>query len=67
MTNDNVIHHTEQTELNRILEQDKCNHNFQYQGELTKYFAYACAECDKVYWVNKKDKKSATEQVQNNN
>ena len=66
MTEGNVIHHQEQTELNRLLEQDKCNHNFQYQGELTKYFAYACTECDKVYWVSKKDKESETKQVQNN-
>jgi len=50
-----MIHHTEQTELNRLLEQDNCDHNFQYQGALDKYFSYFCTECGKVYWVNRHD------------
>ena len=38
--------------LKEFLKLDDCDHDFSYQGVISKYFSYVCSLCGKSYLVN---------------
>ena len=48
-----AFHIEEQVALEIQRKQVECVHDYRYQGEIGKYFSYACKKCYKVYWVER--------------
>tara|TARA_Y100001938_G_scaffold151024_1_gene245254 strand:- start:1246 stop:1428 length:183 start_codon:yes stop_codon:yes gene_type:complete len=53
MTETNALHIEEQVALEIQRKQVECVHNYRLQGEIGKYYSYACKKCHKVYWVER--------------
>ena len=45
--------------LRSFLKLDDCDHDFSYQGMISKYCNYICSLCGKAYLVNKDKRKPA--------
>jgi len=51
MTENKALHIEEQVALEIQRKQVECVHDYRFQGEIGKYYSYACKKCSKVYWV----------------